>query len=127
MRYTFERGAPNETVRAAQQALHDEGYYRGATDGILGPDVRAAIWKFQTAQGLKRSAGLAPATVAALGLATTGTAATVESSASASPSFAARLPVRRRRRTGTRFRLRKRHPRYGSSGACRSSQTVCHQ
>ncbi len=88
MRYTFERGAPNETVRAAQQVLRDKGYYRSAVDGVLGPEVRAAISTFQKAQGLKRTASLDRPTVAALGLGIGGTASTMESSPSASPSFA---------------------------------------
>lgn len=90
MRYTFERGAPNETVRAAQQALREKGYYRGAVDGIQGPEVRAAIWNFQKTHALKRSGSLDRPTVGALGLAiSSGTASTTESSPSASPSFSA--------------------------------------
>lgn len=88
MRYTFERGAPTETVRVAQQALREKGYYRGAVDGILGPEVRAAIWNFQKTHALKRSGSLDRPTVSAPGLEISGTVLTTESSPGASPSFA---------------------------------------
>ena len=69
MRGTFERGAPHETVRQAQQILHDRGEYAGPIDGLLGPESRSAIWKFQKAHGLRLSGSLDRATVSALGLA----------------------------------------------------------
>ena len=78
MKYTFERGAPNAIVLAAQVALRDLGYYAGDMDGIMGPEVKAAIWNFQEAVGLARSASLDRMTMITLGL-------TGSDAASASP------------------------------------------
>ncbi len=68
MKGTFDRGAANETVRQAQQALSDLGYYAGPIDGVMGPAERSAIWKFQKEHGVRASGSLDPATVNALGL-----------------------------------------------------------
>lgn len=70
MRRHWERGAPNEIVRDAQRVLRDAGYYAGEIDGIMGPDVKAAIWKFQKAKGLAISGSLDRLTLAELGFAT---------------------------------------------------------
>lgn len=40
-------------IRAAQQKLDDAGYKSGTPDGVLGPQTRAAIRKYQQDQGLK--------------------------------------------------------------------------
>ena|SRR5437773_11134317 len=74
MQYTFQRGAASEQVREVQQALHDKGYYAGPIDGVLSPELRAAIWKFQREKGLPATARLDAATIAALDLPTTGAA-----------------------------------------------------
>jgi peptidoglycan hydrolase-like protein with peptidoglycan-binding domain len=66
MQYDFQRWAPNEKVREAQQALRDQGYYKGQLDGVLNPEFRRAIWNFQRAKGLPRTASLDNATMAAL-------------------------------------------------------------
>jgi peptidoglycan hydrolase-like protein with peptidoglycan-binding domain len=66
MQYDFQRWAPNEKVREAQQALRDQGYYKGQPDGVLNPEFRRAIWNFQRAKGLPRTANLDNATMAAL-------------------------------------------------------------
>jgi peptidoglycan hydrolase-like protein with peptidoglycan-binding domain len=68
MKGMFDRGATNETVRQAQQALHDLGYYDGPIDGVMGPAERSAVWKFQQEHGIRVSGSLDPATVSALGL-----------------------------------------------------------
>lgn len=70
MNYHFARGAPNATVREAQRVLRELGYYAGPVDGIVGPEDRTAVRKFQGAKGLHLSGNLDPGTVAALGLAT---------------------------------------------------------
>jgi peptidoglycan hydrolase-like protein with peptidoglycan-binding domain len=68
MTYNFARGAPNEIVREAQRVLRDLGYYTDEIDGIMGPEVKTAIWNFQKATGLTRSASLDRPTMVALGL-----------------------------------------------------------
>jgi hypothetical protein len=68
MNFTFKVCAPNDVVREAQVALKEEGYYRGPIDGVLSPAVKTAIWDFQRAKGLTRTACLDRMTVAALGL-----------------------------------------------------------
>lgn len=72
-------GAPAATasadVRAAQQALNDRGYDAGAVDGVFGPQTETAIRSFQQTQGLPQTGTLDSATLAALGVADTGTAA----------------------------------------------------
>jgi peptidoglycan hydrolase-like protein with peptidoglycan-binding domain len=63
----------NEQVRMAQQRLHAAGIYNGPEDGIMDPDTRAAIARYQQQQGLRRSESLDPETLAALeGRQTTG-------------------------------------------------------
>ena len=74
MQYDFQRWAPSETVRQVQQVLHDQGYYDGPLDGVLNPQFRRAIWNFQRAKGLPRTAHLDGRTMAALDLPATGAA-----------------------------------------------------
>jgi peptidoglycan hydrolase-like protein with peptidoglycan-binding domain len=88
MRYTFERGTPNETVREAQRALQTASYYDGPLDGVLGPETRRAIWKFQQAKGRRASGSLDRATIADLGL-------DAGSTPSASPSLFGNGPASR--------------------------------
>ena len=68
-RYRAQIGTPDDKVRDAQQALQDHGYYQGPLDGVMSPKTRRAVWKFQSDQGLQRTARLDPPTMAALGLA----------------------------------------------------------
>lgn len=74
MQYNAQRWAPSEKVREVQQALRDKGYYDGPLDGVLNPAFRRAIWNFQRAKGLPRTASLDNATMAALDLPATGAA-----------------------------------------------------
>jgi peptidoglycan hydrolase-like protein with peptidoglycan-binding domain len=93
MRYTFARGAPNDTVRAAQRALADLGYYRGSLDGIVGPELRRAVWEYQKAHEFPVTGSLDPQTVTALGVGPTEVAETPESFAAASPGGEPPSPV----------------------------------
>ncbi|TCT21458.1 ABC transporter substrate binding protein [Thiobaca trueperi] len=43
----------NRLVLLVQQHLNDQGFDAGRNDGLIGPRTRAAIRRFQTAQGLK--------------------------------------------------------------------------
>ena len=74
MRHTFQRWAPSDQVRQIQQAFRDKGLYAGPLDGVLNPEFRRAIWDFQKAKGLPRTARLDAATIAALELPATGAA-----------------------------------------------------
>ena len=58
----------NSTVAAAQDRLSRDGFYSGQIDGVLGPETRHAIVRFQTKHGLGISGELTPETVNALGL-----------------------------------------------------------
>jgi hypothetical protein len=58
----------NSTVAAAQDRLAREGYYRGQIDGVLGPETRHAIVRFQTSRSLRINGELNSETLNALGL-----------------------------------------------------------
>ena len=58
----------NSAVLAAQQALAQQGYYRGQIDGVFGPETRAAIAEYQSNHGLRVTGALTPDTLQALGL-----------------------------------------------------------
>jgi peptidoglycan hydrolase-like protein with peptidoglycan-binding domain len=80
------RGAGNrEQVRAAQQALKDQGLYDADVDGIIGPKTREAIREFQKRENLKETGRLDAETLAKLGVERTGAAGT---SPAASPRTA---------------------------------------
>jgi hypothetical protein len=58
----------NSTVAAVQDRLAREGYYRGQIDGVLGPETRHAIVRFQSNHGLQVTGELSPDTLNAMGL-----------------------------------------------------------
>jgi peptidoglycan hydrolase-like protein with peptidoglycan-binding domain len=47
-----------DTIKAAQQQLKDQGLYKGAIDGRIGPATHAAVRQFQQQNGLKQTAML---------------------------------------------------------------------
>jgi peptidoglycan hydrolase-like protein with peptidoglycan-binding domain len=55
------------TVSAVQSQLAKQGYYRGAIDGVYGPETRAALTRYQSSHGLQVTGSLTPATLQALG------------------------------------------------------------
>jgi len=55
-------------VAAAQERLAREGYYRGEIDGVVGPETRRAVARYQGNHGLRVNGNLTPDTLAALGL-----------------------------------------------------------
>jgi hypothetical protein len=55
-------------VAAAQERLAREGYYRGQIDGIVGPETRRAIARYQSNHGLRVNGNLTPDTLGAMGL-----------------------------------------------------------
>jgi peptidoglycan hydrolase-like protein with peptidoglycan-binding domain len=57
---------PSAEVRDAQQRLHTLGFYDHATDGLWGPDTRAAVERFQRSRGLAVTGRLDNATLSAI-------------------------------------------------------------
>ncbi len=53
-------------VREAQQALQQDGLYKGKVDGQFGPKTRSALAQFQKQNGLKQTARLDRATMSKL-------------------------------------------------------------
>jgi hypothetical protein len=56
------------TVAAAQEELARQGYYRGAIDGVFGPETRRAIMRYQNDNGLRVTGYLTSDTLQLLGL-----------------------------------------------------------
>jgi hypothetical protein len=54
------------TVAVAQQQLARRGYYRGEIDGVIGPQTRRAIARYQSSHGLEVTGALTPDTLEAL-------------------------------------------------------------
>ena len=55
-----------DQVREAQERLHAAGLYNGPADGIMEPDTRAALGRFQERNGLQRSETIDRPTMARL-------------------------------------------------------------
>ncbi len=75
-----------ERIRAAQQALAQQGYYRGPVNGRLDDPTRRALFEFQVDRGLRGTGNLDGRTAQALGISLTGG---VSSGAVLTPSQAA--------------------------------------
>ena len=58
----------DSSVAAAQEELARQGYYRGEIDGILGPQTRRAISRYQSDHGERVTGDLTLNTLQALGL-----------------------------------------------------------
>jgi len=65
--YASQQSA-NSTVAAVQDRLVRDGFYSGQIDGVLGPETRHALVRFQTKRGLRISGELTTETLDALGL-----------------------------------------------------------
>jgi Putative peptidoglycan binding domain len=59
---------PGQTVANVQAALQQQGYYQGEVDGILGPQTRAALAEYQSAQGLEPTGAVDEPTLETLGM-----------------------------------------------------------
>jgi hypothetical protein len=59
---------PGQTVANVQSALQQQGYYQGEIDGILGPQTRAALAEYQSAQGLEPTGAVDEPTLETLGM-----------------------------------------------------------
>jgi hypothetical protein len=60
---------PGQIVANVQAALQQQGYYQGDIDGILGPQTRAALAEYQSAQGLETTGAVDEPTLESLGMA----------------------------------------------------------
>jgi peptidoglycan hydrolase-like protein with peptidoglycan-binding domain len=56
-------------TQAVQERLREAGLYRGAADGVWGPESQAALDRFQQGRGLAATGSLNQATAQALGIA----------------------------------------------------------
>ena len=59
---------PGQTVANVQAALQQQGYYQGEVDGVLGPQTRAALAEYQSAQGLEPTGTVDEPTLETLGM-----------------------------------------------------------
>jgi peptidoglycan hydrolase-like protein with peptidoglycan-binding domain len=82
---TMAKGGHRENVRAAQQALRDQGMDPGSVDGVMGPKTQAALRDYQKKEGLKETGRLDAETMSKLGVSSK-TSAGDSSSPAASPS-----------------------------------------
>jgi Putative peptidoglycan binding domain len=55
-------------VSAVQLQLAQQGYYRGQIDGLVGPEMRRALVRYQRSHGLRVTGGLTSDTIRSLGL-----------------------------------------------------------
>src|SRR6185503_12456819 len=68
--YSYANLPPDQVVVNVQEALQDQGYYRGEVDGQLGQLTRDAIGQYQQDHLLDVTAAIDEPTVQALGLMT---------------------------------------------------------
>jgi len=59
---------PAQVVANVQSALQQQGYYQGEVDGVLGPQTRAALAEYQSAQGLEPTGAVDEPTLETLGM-----------------------------------------------------------
>jgi hypothetical protein len=67
--YGYNDLAPGQVIANVQSALQEQGYYRDAIDGLIGPNTRAALSAYQRDHGLPITAAIDGPTLRALGLA----------------------------------------------------------
>jgi peptidoglycan hydrolase-like protein with peptidoglycan-binding domain len=60
----------SKDVRKAQQTLTDKGYYSGQVDGIMGPQTRAALKRYQAEEKLSSDGRFTRETAEHMGIAT---------------------------------------------------------
>jgi hypothetical protein len=67
--YGYDDLPPGQVIANVQTALQEQGYYNDAVDGLIGPNTRAALSRFQRDNGLPITAAIDGPTLQALGLA----------------------------------------------------------
>jgi hypothetical protein len=65
---SYNDQSANSAIAGAQDRLTRDGYYTGQIDGVMGPETRHAIVRFQTKHGLRISGELTTETLDAMGL-----------------------------------------------------------
>jgi hypothetical protein len=63
-----DRSTVAAEVADLQDKLATAGYYHGRIDGVLGPETRHALVRYQSAKGLEPSGNLTPDTLRSLGM-----------------------------------------------------------
>ena len=66
--YGYNQMEPRQVMLRVQRELRRDGYYRGALDGLIGPQTRAALARFQRDNGLYVTRRIDGPTLAALGV-----------------------------------------------------------
>jgi hypothetical protein len=66
--YGYNNLAPDQVIANVQTALQEQGLYQGEVDGLLGPQTRAAIADYQSANGLAETAAIDQPTLESLGM-----------------------------------------------------------
>ena len=66
--YGYNNYAPGEVISNVQIELQREGYYDGEIDGLIGPNTRSALARFQADNGLYITRAIDEPTLEALGL-----------------------------------------------------------
>ena len=66
--YGYNQMEPRQVLVRVQRELRRDGYYRGAIDGLIGPQTRAALARFQRDNGLYVTRRIDGPTLAALGV-----------------------------------------------------------
>lgn len=59
---------PAQVIANVQSALQQQGYYQGDIDGVLGPQTRAALAEYQSAQGIEPTGLVDEPTLETLGM-----------------------------------------------------------
>jgi peptidoglycan hydrolase-like protein with peptidoglycan-binding domain len=58
----------SHTVKKAQEKLKDKGYYTGEVDGVMGPQTRSALWRYEKENNLRTDGRLDRETAQSLGV-----------------------------------------------------------
>ena len=66
--YGYNNLDPGQVIVNVQSALQEQGYYDDQVDGLIGPNTRAALSRFQRDRGLPVTAAIDGPTLEALGL-----------------------------------------------------------
>jgi hypothetical protein len=66
--YGYNNLPPDQVIANVQTALQEQGLYQGEVDGLLGPQTRAAIADYQSANGLAETAAIDQPTLESLGM-----------------------------------------------------------
>jgi len=67
--YGYNNLAPGQVLQNVQVALRGQGYYRGSIDGLVGPQTRDALARYQQDHGLVVTSAVDEPTLVTLGLA----------------------------------------------------------